>query len=220
LKTHTRHPLSSAMALALLLLVGAFVLGACGSSGGTSGETASTSGGGSAADDVKTYTDPDYGYSFDYPEGWKVQEGDSAEVTAGGSAAGSVGVYDPDGVVADDTYIDLAQISVYKLSVAVDKSMMSKIKTEVEAVLASLESQAADMKTVESLSETTVGGMSGYEATYSFSKNGAPVTSTLYFLFRGNIEYQLTLQAGDENWGAKKPAFAALVASFKPGPTD
>ena len=208
------------MALAFLLLLGAFVLGACGSSGATSGETASTAAGGSAAGDVKTYTDANYGYSFDYPDGWEVQEGDSAEVTAGGSAAGSVGVYDPDGAVADKTYIDLAQVSVYKLSVAIDSSMMPQIKTEVEAVLASLESQAADMKTVESLSQTTVGGMTGYKATYSFSKSGAPVTSTLYFLFSGSLEYQLTLQAADENWEAKKPAFATLVASFKPGASE
>ena len=169
MKTRTGRPLLSAMALACLLLVGALVLGACGSSGATSGETASTAAGGLAAGDVKTYTDANYGYSFDYPDGWEVQEGDSAEVTAGGSAAGSVGVYDPDGAVADKTYIDLAQVSVYKLSVAIDSSMMPQIKTEVEAVLGSLESQAADMKTVESLSETTVGGMSGYKATYSFS---------------------------------------------------
>ena len=171
MKTHTGRPPLSAMALAFLLLLGAFVLGACGSSGETSGETASTAAGGSAGGGVKTY-------------------------------------------------IDLAQVSVYKLSVAIDSSMMPQIKTEVEAVLASLESQAADMKTVESLSETTVGGMTGYKATYSFSKSGAPVTSTLYFLFNGSLEYQLTLQAADENWEAKKPAFATLVASFKPRPTD
>ncbi|MFH0916388.1 MAG: PsbP-related protein [bacterium] len=199
-----RYPLVSAVVLAGVLLSAAILAGACGS----------------PASGVKTYTDADYGYSFQYPASWEVQEGDSADVTAGGSAAGSVGVYDPDGAVAGDTYIDLAQISVYKLNATIDDSMMPAIKTEVEAVLASLESQASDMKTVEALAETNTSGMSGFKVTYSFSKNGAPTTSTLYFLFSGNIEYQLTLQAADTNWEAKRPAFDALVASFKPGAAE
>ena len=200
--------LLSVVVVGLVLLTATFAVGACGSSGGSAGS------------DLKTYTDADYGYSFQYPAGWEVQKGDSADVTAGGSAAGSVGVFNPDGAVAGDTYIDLAQVSVYELNVTIDESMMPAVKTEVEAVLASLESQASDMKIVEALTETTASGMSGFKVTYSFSKNGAPATSTLYFLFTGNIEYQVTLQAASENWEADKPLFDALLASFKPGATE
>jgi len=200
----TRRSLVSAVALVCVLVLAAVIVGACGST----------------ATGVKTYTDTDYGYSFEYPAGWQVQEGASADVTAGGSAAASVGVYDPKGAVAQDTYIDLAEVSVYKLNVTIDDSMMPEVKSEVESVIAGLESQASDMKTIEALAETTVGGMSGFKITYTFSKNAAPVTSTLYFLFSGAVEYQVTVQAADENWSAKKPAFDALLASFKPGAAE
>jgi hypothetical protein len=165
----------------------------------------------------KIYTDPDYGFSFGYPADWQLQQGDSSDVTAGGSATVSVGVFDPEGAVADDTYVDLAQVSVYELNVTVDESTMPEIQAEVEQVLGSLEDQTADIQIVEALSETEVGGMPGFEVTYSFSKGSAPVTSTLYFLFDGSIEYQLTLQASTDNWEKNTPVFEALVSSFESG---
>ena len=200
--------LASVALLVCLLMLAMVGVAACGS------------GGGESSSDLKTYTDADYGYSFQYPAGWELKKGGTADVTAGGSAVSSVGVYDPKGAVAEDTYIDLAQVSVYKLNVNVDQSMMPDIRAEVEQVLASLESQSPDMKTVERLSETNVGGMPGFQVTYSFTKNGAPTTSTLYFLFKDNLEYQVTVQAATQNWQAKQAVFKALVASFRPGPAD
>jgi hypothetical protein len=209
LRTPVRNSLISMLVLISVLLTAALTLSACGSTG-----TAATGGAGSS---LKTYTDSDYGYSFQYPDGWELHEGDSADVTAGGSSVGGVGVYDPKGASANTVYIDLVQISVYKLSVSVDESMKDEIKAEVESVLASLKSQAADMKSVNSLSEAKVAGMIGYRATYSFTKSGVPTTSTLYFLFKGNLEYQVTVQAATENWEKDQDVFDAIVASFKPG---
>lgn len=197
------------MVAALTLLVVAMLvsLTACGDG--------SSSGGGTA-----TYTDSTYGYSFEYPETWKLQEGSEADVSAGGAATASVGVFDPDGAKVEQTYIDMMQVSVYELSVTVDESIMPEIKSEVENVLASLQSQAGDIETIAPLAETKVAGMDGYSVTYSFAKNEAPVTSTLYFLFSGNLEYQLTVQAADENWDANQPVFDAMLGSFQPGPTN
>jgi hypothetical protein len=76
------------------------------------------------------------------------------------------------------------------------------------------------MKVVEALAETTVAGMSGFKVTYSFNKNGAPAVSTMYFLFSGAVEYQVTVQAAEKNWGADKLVFDALLASFKPGAAE
>ncbi len=167
--------------------------------------------------DTKIYTDTNHGYSFEYPAGWEVQQGGTADVEAGSSASTSMGVYDPKGAVAQDTYIDMVQVSLYQLNVVVDESVMDEIKTEVESVLSSLENQAGDLATVEPLAETTVGDMEGWQVTYDFQKNGAPVTSTLYFLFWGDKEYQLTVQAAKENWELNEPIFEALVKSFRPG---
>ena len=65
--------------LALVMVMMAATLVACGSSGDSSGTT--------TAGDVKTktYTDSDYGYSFDYPETWKVEDSATSDVTAGGT---------------------------------------------------------------------------------------------------------------------------------------
>jgi len=173
---------------------------------------------GSPVTGVKSYTSEKFGYSFAYPAAWELRESDSADVSAGGTAVDAVGVFNPKGAVADKTYIDLAQVTVYKMTQAIDASMMPQVRTEVERVLASLESQAPDMQTVEPLSETTVGATSGFKVTYTFSQNGTPTTSTLYFLFSGDTEYQLTLQAATESWSANQPVFAALLASFRPSP--
>ena len=171
----------------------------------------------SSSSGEKTYTDEKYGYSFEYPGSWKLEEGGTADISAGGSSAASVGVYDPEGAVAEDTFIDMMQVSVYELNVTVDESLMPEIKGEVEAVLETLESQAGGLDTLVPLAEAEVGGMSGYSVTYSFTKNGAPVTSTLYFMFSGEVEYQLTVQAADENWQADQPTFDAILDSFDPG---
>ena len=42
--------------------------------------------------------------------------------------------------------------------------------------------------------------------------------STLYFLFNGTIEYELTLQAAVSKWDDTKPALDSIVATFRPGP--
>lgn len=203
--------------MACLLLAIVVALTGCG--GSDAGTT--TSGGSSSAStaedsSLKTYSNGEYSYSFKYPDTWTLQEGSTADVSAGGTSVADVGLYDPKGTIAQDTYIDMAQISVYKLNVTVDDSVMADIKTEVENVLSSLESQAGEIKTVEALAETTVNGMAGFKITYSLTKENAPVVSTLYFLFSGNMEYQVTVQASQENWAAKKPIFDALIASFKP----
>jgi hypothetical protein len=208
--------------MACLLLVTMVALAGCG--GSDAGTTPSNSSGSTGSSSVsttedstlKTYSNGEYSYSFQYPETWTLQEGSTADVSAGGTAVANVGLYDPDGTVAQDTYIDMAQVSVYKLNVTVDGSMMADIKTEVQNVLSSLESQAGEIKTMEALAETTVNGMSGFKITYSLTKENAPVVSTLYFLFSGNMEYQVTVQASKENWDAKKLIFDALIGSFKP----
>ncbi len=218
--------LSVVAIVVLALVVAGFVLPACGSRSGSSASgtsntsstsaTSGSSGTSAASADTKTYTDSSYGYSFDYPASWKVQEETSVDVSAGGTSTGGVGVFDPKGAKAGDTYIDLMLVSVYKLNATVDDSLLPQLKSEIESVLKDLESQGTGMKVEKPLAETTAAGMTGYNVTYSFTKDGAPCTSTLYFLFDGNMEYQLTTQASNENWAADQPIFDAMIASFKP----
>ena len=193
-----------------LLLAITVALAGCGGSSGST--TVSTT----ANTPVKTYSDSENGYSFQYPATWTVQEGSTADLSAGGTAAASVGVYDPKGTIVNSIAVDMAQISLYKLNLTVTDSMMSDIKVQVQDVLSSLESRAGQIKTLEKLSETTVNGMKGFKVTYSLTKEKAPVVSTLYFLFSGKTEYQVTVQAAKANWDTDKVIFDSMLASFKP----
>ena len=180
----------------LVLVVLALGVSACGSS-------------------VKKYSDPTYGYSFSYPNAWTVQAG-SSDVTAGGTAAANVGVFNPDGTQVSSTYVDLAMVMVYKLKVTVTDPWSSDIQKELEGVLTSLQGQATDVKVEVPLKHTTTAGLKGYVVTYTFNKDGAALRSTLYFLFNGKYEYELTQQAATATWNATKPALDGIVASFKP----
>jgi hypothetical protein len=203
------------LAVVLASMLTAVAVAGCGSS---SSSTTATSAAGPG--ETKTYTDPDYGYSFAYPASWQIHQQTKVDVSAGAAAAGGVGVFDPAGAKAGSTYIDLMLVSVYKLTLTVDDSNLTQLQTEIEAVLKSVESQDASMKVQDALSQTTAAGMNGYEATYTFDKDGTPCTTTLYFLFDGKTEYQLSTQAATENWEADQPIFDAMIASFKPGPAQ
>lgn len=205
---HVRRPLVPAVALALLLLATAFALGACSFSLSC----------GNAAEGVTAYTDADYGFAFEYPAAWKLQQEDAATVTAGAAATGNVGVFDPDGANEDGSYYDLVEVSVYELNTTVDDSIMPDIKTEVERSLAGLESQEGDWKRLDDLADVALSGLQGWKVNYSFTIDGQPALCTFYLLFGGTLEYQLLVQAVDENWEADQPIFDAFVASFRPGP--
>jgi hypothetical protein len=43
--------------------------------------------------------------------------------------------------------------------------------------------------------------------------------TTFYFLFSGDIEYQLAIQASADTWEAQQEVFDAFLASFTPGPS-
>ena len=182
--------------LAVLLM--ATVLSACGSS-------------------VKTYTDKSYGYSFSYPSGWKVQAGATSDATAGGSSAGTVAVYNPDGTTAGAVYVDLAMVMVYKLTATVDDPWNPATQTELEGLVTDLQSQATDMKVEQALAQTTNASLKGYVATVTFTKDGTPMRSRLYFLFNGSIEYEVNQQAAIATWETTKPALDSIMATFKPG---
>ncbi len=200
------------LSVIIMLVMGlALSLGACGS-GDTGDKSSSTA-------EVKftTYTDKTYGFSFAYPEDWKLQEGTAFDISAGSNAKAGVGVFDTEGTKVGDRYIDMMLVAVYELRVTIDESMMPDVKTELEGLLGQLQSQDASIKMQGDLTQTTVSGLPGFMATYTFNQDGEPATTTLYFLFDGAIEYQLSVQAATKVWPDYKPLFDSMVASFKPG---
>ena len=204
---HLRRSLLLALMAVLVLMAIPFALAAC---GGT------TSGTGSAGA-TKTYTDKTYGYSFEYPAKWALQEGDTASVTVGATAKGVVGAFDLKGSSSGGNYLDGVQVRVYELPVTVDKTMMPDVKIEVQKIFDQLGSQSGDWIALDALADVTVGGLDGWSINYSFTSDGGPSLSRFYVVFGGDREYQLLVQASTKNWEADQPVFDAIVASFKPG---
>jgi hypothetical protein len=192
----SRRSIAALLTVTAIMLMGILVT-ACGSS-------------------TKTYLDTTYKYSVSYPVGWKVQAGGTSEATAGSAAAGTVGIFNPHGTVVDAQYVDVAMIMVYKLNVAVDDPWSETWRTKMDELLTELEGQATDMKVDEALQQTTLAGLKGYYTSYTFSKSDTPVRSALYFLFDGDVEYELTMQAATAVWDDAKPSFDVMLKSFRP----
>jgi len=203
------HPLVRMVVLVCVVLSVAVTMGACGST----------------ATGVNTYTDAEYGYSFEYPASWtlKVFEvtpetiPDSAGALAWGGKVSDVGVLDHDGAVAADMYMDLVEVRAFYMGRPIDESNMSSLKSQLESASVDWGSGVTDVKTIEALTETNMGGMSGFKKTQSFVKDGVAFVTTVYILFVGPMEYHVHTQAAEKNWTANQPIFDDLLASFKPG---
>jgi hypothetical protein len=195
--------------LARLVLVATLALGAAGvavgcDSGGSGG--------------TETYSDSVYGFRFDYPADWKLVTSDTAKVTSGADPAAVVTVGDPDGASVEGTGLDLFMVRVYELSQVVDESALPEVLPYLEGLVADLQSQDPTWRVEEGLIETRVGGVPGYQTTSSFDWDAStPVNTTSYFLFAGDIEYQLVLQAATGNWEKDQAVFAAILTSFQTG---
>jgi hypothetical protein len=164
--------------------------------------------------DSDSYTDSAFGYTFQYPSGWEIDKSATTDVTVGSSAQSTVAAYDPTGTVADGMYVDLMLVSTYALSDTVTDSMIPDLEGDVQRVLDSFTSQIKDAQVVSPLAQTEAAGLLGYTITYTFAKGGVPLTSTLYFLFQGDLEFEVTIQAASANWDEYQPTFAEMVGSF------
>lgn len=185
------------------------------------GAALGTGGCGTDETGVKTYTDPVYGYSFEYPADWILQETDSAELGSGAAAKRIVQVGDPDGAQVEGTGLDGLVVRVYELNYAVDETMLDDVKPEMDALIADLLSQDASWEVQEPLTQVTVGQLPGFKATFTFDWDaGHPVKTSSQYLFFGDVEYELAVQAALENWEADQAVFDAFLASFKPGSGD
>ena len=164
--------------------------------------------------DAKTYTDSASGFSFKYPAAWDIDTGATTDAHSGGTSTSSVGAYDPNGTQAGGVFIDLMVVSTYKLNITVTDDLIPSLQSEIQTVLDGLEGQASSIQIVAPLAQTERAGLKGYQVTYTFDKDGVPATSTLYFLFKGDMEYQVSIQAATDHWDKDQAIFAAMVAGF------
>lgn len=216
MRTHQWRRLTSRPVNIALIIAVALTLGGCGFSIGCSaGDDVDTQGSGDVGE-TKSYTDPDYGFSFDYPTDWELDDNSQAEVEGGLAAAKGVSAFDPEGAKNGDYFLDVFQVSVYELSMTVDESMLPDVKPELESVVAGIASQDESWETLEAMSAAEVGGLKGYKTTVTHAMDSEMVKSTLYFLFDGDIEYELMLQASVDDWEGAQAALGSMLASFQP----
>lgn len=202
-------------------------IGLAGCSGGGTAEsgssaspaaTAEQSAPASAPADAQTYTSEKYGFSFQYAPPFEMKGDTSWEAESGASSADSVAVFDTDGTQVGGQYRDAFVVNVYELNIEITDENLDDVKTELEqSVIPSLEQSSADMK-ISELSPVTVGSLSGYQADATFSVEDTAMTSQMYFLFDGKIEYQLLTQAATDRWEELQPTFETMVNSFTVSP--
>jgi len=189
-------------ALAIALLVSSLLVGC----------TASVEG------PPKTYTDPDYGFSFEYPSDWQVSSSADTNVSGGAAPVAAVTVGDPEGARVDDTGLDIVMVRVFKLNLIIDESLMPEVLTELEPLVAGLQEQDPSMVVEQPLTQTSVNGIPGFQFTSTFDwDSDTPMKTTSYFLFSGDIEYQLVVQATQDHWTQNQEVFTAFLSTFQPG---
>lgn len=165
---------------------------------------------------ARVYTDPDYGFTFAYPEAWKLTVVAGAEPGPGGSSLKDVGAFDPTGSGAGGVLLDGVAVSVFRLSVVVTDDLMPAFEAEVEDVLTGLRGRLSGVEVEEPLRPTTVNGIPGFETEHTFTYERRRMRARIVFLAAGGFEYQLTAQAAESSWQVLEPSLDLMVESFSP----
>ncbi|MHB1344781.1 MAG: hypothetical protein ACYCX3_10545 [Thermoleophilia bacterium] len=166
---------------------------------------------------TRLYTDPDYGFSFVYPEGWKLTTTAGAETGPGGTSLKDVGAFDPTGSGVGGVLLDGFAVSVFQLNVVINADLLPALERELEDLLVGLRGRLSSVEVVEPLRSTSINGTQGFETTHTFSYKGRRLRSRVVFLTAGTFEYQLTTQATEPSWEVSTPTLDLLVDSFTPG---
>jgi hypothetical protein len=169
-------------------------------------ETSTTSGG------TTRYNNDQYSFSFEIADRFEKAEGQSAQ--SSGNADLNVAFFDPDGSKSGDSLRDGMLVSVYELKTAITPDLMDEFKTELQGVLDSLAANDPSVK-LGPLNEASLDGASGYMTDYTMTLEGLPVQARTYFVVKDDIEYQITIQASQDNWADDEPDLQKAVDSFK-----
>lgn len=197
----------------LALVIG---LGGCSSgSDTTTSESPAASAEQSAPADATTYTSDKYGFSFQYAPPFEEKSDTTWDAQSEASSADTVAVFDTEGTQVGGQYRDAFVVNTYQLNTEITDENLDQVATELEQnVIPQLEKSSQDMQ-ISELVSTEVNGLKGYQADATFTVEGTPMTSTLYFLFDGDLEFQLLTQAATDRWSELQPTFEAMVNSFQ-----
>ncbi len=171
----------------------------------------------SGCNSTKTYSDPDYGFSFQYPGAWKLVVTQPDDLPTGVSK--SVGALDQAGSGANNYGLDFVSVDIY--AAGPDSGLAADtIQSEFEAWLEEAGSGDSTFRVAAAPTAVTVGGLQGFEATYTYTDGDFEVRCTEYWLLKGEVMYDLYTQATEDNWTDNQKTFDAFLMSFKSGDSD
>ena len=106
-------------------------------------------------------------------------------------------------------------LNLYQLSTSIDESLMPAVKKELKNLLPQMgEGLGSDVE-FSSLEAVDVNGTSGFSTDATFKMDGTDFKATMYFLIKGDMEYQLTMQGAAANWSELEPGFQQVIDTFK-----
>ncbi len=205
----------TAVIAGIALIIG--LAGCSSSSEGGAGDSASPTAEATTAvpADVTTYTSDQYGFSFQYAPPFEEKSDTTWEAQSEASSADTVAVFDVEGTQVGGQYRDAFVVNTYQLNTEITDENLEQVATELEqSVIPQLEQSTDDMQ-ISELVSTEVNGLKGYQADATFTVEGTPMTSTLYFLFDGDLEFQLLAQSATDRWSELQPTFQTMVDSFQ-----
>ncbi len=173
---------------------------------------------GCGSSDPKTYLDRGYDFSFEYPGNWRLLELEPGDLPEGVSS--SVGAWDPRGS-GNKAELAFDFISVDVLEFGADSGVSADtLKEEFERWLADAGSSDSSFAVADDPTPATVGGLDGYQATYTYTDDGTNVRCTEYWLLTGDLMYDLYTSASEDHWDENQVVFDAFLDSFKLGTED
>lgn len=214
--------------LTLVLTVGAIVLavvsslGACSSSGGTSGlpsQVPAAAGDSSAA--PATFglaTNKQYGFSVRYPRGWVGAATSAAPGDKSGAPLVSVSWADPKGKQVDGHYVDALQVSVYALTKPVKPADVARHAGDFKVIVDGLTKGLPRFAVTDHFKPITLNGTKGFQITYTYALHNTPTGAMSYLLPKGDYAYWVTGQASADTWSAAWSKLTPTMASFTIAP--
>lgn len=176
--------------------------------------SASTSESGSAVALSETLVNDQYGFSFGYSPPFEEESDPTFDGGSGNESASTSSVFDTEGSQIDGQYRDAFVVSVYKLNRSITTDDLPAAKAEIENSLIPSLKQSTPGIQFTPVVDTTLAGKPAFQTDATFEVKGQPIKSSMYFIFDGDTQYQVLVQASGRNWDGLQPTFDAMLESF------
>jgi hypothetical protein len=167
----------------------------------------------------KTYTDPDYGYSFSYPGRWEfIDQTGMREAGIAGTLVSSDLVLNVGMAGHGDTFSlsDFAAVSVTVFDAKLFGDP-SQLGSALQGIYSQTAAAAEGYAILQPVTPASVGGLNGYRTTLSYGSGSDPGTVTYCFLLDTRFAYVLSVMATPSTWPTTQKTFDKFFESFEPG---